>query len=289
MIELLRAGPLTTVQDLGRPGLAHLGVGRSGAADRPALRLANRLVGNLEGAAALEVTMGGLVLRLGAAHTIAVTGATCGVRVDGRARDFGLALSLPAGSVVELGPARWGVRAYLAVRGGVDAPVVLGSRATDLLARLGPSVLADGDVLRVGAGGLEIPGVEFPYLPPAVRTPILRVLPGPRDDWFVPAALSTLTADPYVVTADSDRVGVRLRGAPLVRSRAQELPSEGMVDGALQVPPDGQPVLFLADHPVTGGYPVIGVVHPDDLPWAAQARPGERLRFRLEPRVVLGD
>lgn len=289
MIEVVRAGPLTTVQDLGRPSLAHLGVGRSGAADRPALRLANRLVGNPDGSAGLEVTIGGLALLLGAAHTIAVTGATCGVRVDGRTRDFGLALSLPAGSLVELSPARWGVRAYLAVRGGVDAPAVLGSRATDLLARLGPAVLADGDVLRVGVGALEIPGVEFPYVPPISTTPSLRVLPGPRDDWFVPAALATLEAEPYVVTADSDRVGVRLRGAPLVRSRAQELPSEGMVDGALQVPPDGQPVLFLADHPVTGGYPVIGVVHPDDLPRAAQARPGERLRFRLEPRVVLGD
>lgn len=284
-IEIVRAGALTTVQDLGRPGLAHLGVGRSGAADRRSLRLANRLVGNPEDAAGLEATFGGLSVRAHAGLTVAVTGAPVPVRIDGRERDCFAPLHLGAGQTLELGIPVWGVRTYLAVRGGIDVPPVLGSCSTDVLSGIGPARLADGDRLPVGISTLPYPGVDHAAVatPPAVLT--VRVVPGPRADWFTPAALAALTGSEYEVSSHADRIGVRLLGPVLERSRDDELPSEGLVDGAVQVPADGQPLIFLADHPVTGGYPVIAVVHPDDLPLAAQARPGQRLRFVLTSTI----
>jgi biotin-dependent carboxylase-like uncharacterized protein len=281
VIEVVRAGPLTTVQDLGRPGLAHLGVGRSGAADRPALALANRLVGNAEEAACLEVTLGGLAVRPGATGTVALTGAPCPVRVGGRSAAMHTPLAVRAGEAVELGRPVRGVRTYLAVRGGIAVPPVLGSRSTDLLAGLGPPVVRDGMRLPLGDAVVAFPGVDIAPVPVLPEEIVLRALVGPREDWFTELARQVLDAEPYEVTPNSDRVGLRLRGPVLRRSRTDELPSEGMVEGALQVPPDGLPVLLLADHPVTGGYPVIAVVDATDVPLAAQARPGQRLRFRL--------
>lgn len=283
-LEVLRPGPLCTVQDLGRPGLAHLGVPRSGAADRPSLRAANRLVGNPEEAAGLELTLGGLVLRAGAPVVVALAGAPCPAYRDGTPAPFAAALSLAAGAELRVGTPRWGLRTYLAVRGGVAVPAVLGSRATDLLSGLGPQPLAPGTVLPVGpapggtasAAPLADPGVRDP----AGRPRVLRLLPGPRADWFTPQAWELLTAAPYAVSPQSNRVGLRLSGPPLPRRVVGELAPEPLVEGALQVPPDGQPVLFLADHPVTGGYPVLAVVAAADLPLAAQARPGDRLAFR---------
>ena len=286
MIEVVRSGPLTTVQDLGRPGLAHLGVGRSGAADRPSLRLANRLVGNPEDAAALEATFGGLSVRFDEAVTVALTGAPAPVCVDGRARDMSAPVTVAAGQLLEIGMPWRGVRTYLAVRGGLAVEPVLGSRATDLLAHLGPTPLADGNRLPVGPPTGEVPGVDHAPVRDLPDQPVLRVSPGPRDDWFTREALSTLTATSFEATTHSDRVGVRLAGPALERSRTDELPSEGLVEGAVQVPPDGQPVIFLADHPVTGGYPVIAVVHPDDIPSAAQARPGQQVRFILQQPLL---
>jgi biotin-dependent carboxylase-like uncharacterized protein len=286
VIEVLSAGPLTTVQDLGRPGLAHLGVGRSGAADRPSLRLANRLVGNAEVAAGLEVTFGGLAVRFERACTVALAGATCPVLVGGRAGDVNAPVGVAAGEVLELGMPPAGVRTYLAVRGGLAVEPVLGARATDLLAGLGPEPLRDGDRLPIGRATGPGPGVDVAPVRPLPPEPVLRVVPGPRADWFTTAALEVLATSRFEVTAASDRVGVRLAGPALERSRGEELPSEGLVEGAVQVPPDGQPVVFLADHPVTGGYPVIAVVHPDDLPAVAQARPGQVVRFTLEPALA---
>ncbi|MFC7490706.1 MULTISPECIES: biotin-dependent carboxyltransferase family protein [unclassified Knoellia] len=286
MIEVVRSGPLTTIQDLGRPGHAHLGVGRSGAVDRPSLRLANRLVGNAEGAAALEATFGGLVLRATHPATVALTGAPCDVVVGSRARDLFAPLALAAGDVLEIGMPSRGIRTYLAVRGGIECEAVLGSRATDLLSRLGPAPLRDGDVLAVGRPDGDVPAVDVVPVSALPDEPVLRVVPGPRADWFAPETLSAMGRTAYRVTPSSDRVGVRLDGPPLERSHAGELPSEGMVEGALQVPPDGHPVIFLADHPVTGGYPVIAVVHPDDVPAAAQLRPGQRVRFALGPPLL---
>ena len=289
-LTVVRAGPLTTVQDLGRPGYAHLGVPHSGAADAPALRLANRLVGNDEGAAGLETTLLGTVVRLDEPRWVAVTGAMAPVTVDGR--PVRNPVHLAAGATLAVGTATRGLRSYLAVGGGIAVRPVLGSRSTDRLSGLGPPPLRDGDVLPLGPDPGADPGADpgrDPGAPPAAgRTPadlpaepVLRLRRGPRDDWFTPPAVETLASEPYTVSTASDRVGVRLDGPVLERARTGELPSEGLVTGALQVPADGRPVLFLADHPTTGGYPVVGVVHPDDVPLAAQARPGTRLRFRM--------
>ncbi|MEU1791839.1 biotin-dependent carboxyltransferase family protein [Streptomyces sparsogenes] len=277
--SVVRAGALTTVQDLGRAGHAHLGVPRSGALDEPALRLANRLVGNPEGAAALETTLTGCAVRLRRAATVAVTGAPCPVTVDGRPAAWGAPVRVPAGALVEVGAATHGVRGYVAFDGGVEAEQVLGSRSTDVLSGLGPAPLADGAVLRLGAPYGPAPAVDAAPCPGPPRELVLPVVLGPRHDWFTPRALRTLATGEFRVSAASNRIGLRTEGPALERARDDELPSEGMVLGALQVPPDGRPVLFLADHPTTGGYPVVGVVPESHLPAAAQAVPGTALRF----------
>ena len=284
-LEVLATGPLATVQDLGRPGHAAWGVGASGAADRGSLRLGNRLVGNPEGAAAVEVTFGGLAVRAVGDVVVALTGAPCPARVkgDGGSRGVGpnAVLTLSGGEVLTLGPPGAGLRTYLAVRGGVDVAPVLGSRATDVLSGLGPAVLCVPTRLTVGAPPAHFPSVDIaPVAHPSGDDVTLRVVLGPRQDWFTPAALDALLSQDWTVTPDSNRVGMRLSGPELTRAVHAELPSEGVVRGSLQVPPTGAPTLFLADHPVTGGYPVIAVVLDADVDLAAQARPGQRLHFR---------
>ncbi|MFE9992017.1 biotin-dependent carboxyltransferase family protein [Streptomyces sp. NPDC005381] len=278
-LSVVRAGALTTVQDQGRPGHAHLGVPRSGALDAPAAALANRLVGNATGAAVLETTLNGCSLRPRSAVVAVVTGAPCPVTVDGRPSAWGAPVRVPAGALLDIGPARAGVRSYVAVAGGVAVDPVLGSRSTDLLSGLGPAPLADGTVLPLGCPGAGHARVDVvpPPAPPAEL--VLRVTPGPREDWFTGSAVRTLTTRSYRVSSASNRIGLRTEGPALERAVSGELPSEGMVLGAVQVPPDGRPVVFLADHPTTGGYPVIAVVRETDLPAAAQAVPGIPVRF----------
>ncbi|MEU9035404.1 biotin-dependent carboxyltransferase family protein [Streptomyces sp. NPDC048352] len=278
-----RAGALTTVQDLGRAGYAHLGVPRSGALDAGAHALANRLLGNPAGAATLETTLDGVRLRALAPVTVAVTGAPCAVRVCGRPAAWGAPVRLRAGAELDVGRAELGVRSYVAVRGGFAAPVVLGSRSTDLLSGLGPPPLSAGAVLAVGAPGRDPVSAADAVAPPGppVAELVLPLRPGPRADWFTPASRAALLSSAYRVSPASNRIGLRTEAGPaLARARGGELPSEGMVLGAVQVPPDGLPVVFLADHPVTGGYPVVGVVpRGRALDAAAQARPGVRVRF----------
>lgn len=282
-LEILDPGALTTVQDLGRPGYAHLGVPRSGALDDVAHRLANRLVGNPEDAAALETTLTGVRFRVTRGTRLAVTGADCAVQVDHRPVPWGAAVSVAAGQVVKVGVARTGLRSSVALAGGIDVAPVLGSRSTDLLSGLGPAPLVAGQVLPLGAAVGPAPAAE------AVRPQrgaVLRVDPGPRTDWFTEAAVAGLHGASYRVEPASNRIGLRLAGVPIARRRTTELPPEPMVLGAVQVPPDGQPVVFLRDHPTTGGYPVIGVVRGADLGICAQARPGDSLVLRLTPRVA---
>jgi biotin-dependent carboxylase-like uncharacterized protein len=275
-VTVLATGPSTTVQDEGRPGQASLGIGRSGACDRASYRLANRLVGNPAGTAVLEVTFGGLALRAHQDLLLVTTGAPCPGSPAHNAP-----ASLPAGSEFRLGAPASGLRTYVAVRGGFVVAPVLGSRSTDVLSGLGPAVVSPGDVLPVGAPEAPMPGVDVaPVADPPAGELTVRVLPGPRLDWFTDGAWAVLTGQPYTVTTESNRVGLRLDGRPLERRRTDELPSEGMLRGALQIPPSGRPVLFLADHPVTGGYPVVGYVADDDVDRCAQLRPGQALRFR---------
>ncbi|PDP87894.1 allophanate hydrolase [Glycomyces fuscus] len=281
-LEVVAAGPMTTVQDAGRFGHADLGVGRSGAADTDSYALANRLLANPPGAAALEATLGGLRVRARGPVTVAVTGAGVPLRVDGRGAAVNTVLHLPDGAELAMGVPDRGLRSYLGVRGGVDVPPVLGSRSTDVLAGLGPGLPVPGALLPVGPAPADFPNVDHaPAAPVGGPEAVLRVVLGPREDWFTEGAVRTLLSSAYEVTPRSDRVGARLSGPALERARSGELPSEGMVAGSLQVPPGGEPVLFLADHPVTGGYPVVAVVCSADLPGAAQARPGTRLRFTL--------
>ncbi|MFE3292851.1 biotin-dependent carboxyltransferase family protein [Rhodococcus sp. NPDC059234] len=279
-LEVVRGGILVTVQDRGRPGFAALGVGTSGAADRRSHDSANRLVGNDPTAATLEVTLGGLRVRAHGHATVAVTGARIPLLLNGVPRGDYSATHLCDGDVLTLGHATDGLRSYLAVRGGVDAAPTLGSRSTDTLAGLGPAPIRTGDHLPIGQLARQWPAEDLIPPPPTVGVTTLRVRLGPRNAMFAAEALDTLFGQVWTVSQDSNRIGMRLTGpVPLVRADRGELPSEGMVTGALQVPASGQPVLFLADHPVTGGYPVIAVVVDDDLGSAAQLVPGATLRF----------
>ncbi len=286
MIEILATGPLCTVQDRGRRGWAHLGVGHSGAADQPAYALANRLVGNAIGAPALECTFGQLRFRVEDACFVATAGAPCPIDVDaGPPFAHQQPVALPAGAIVTLRAPTSGLRTYVAFRGGVAVAAEMGSGSTDILSGLGPPPLVVGQRLALGADpGTAVPTEIAPLLAPS--TDPIALWPGPRRHWFNDDTAMLLTSTVYEVQPDSNRVGVRLRGPALAREFAGELPSEGLVEGAIQVPADGQLVVFLADHGTTGGYPVIAVVDPADLPRIAQARPGDRLSFRWLPHVV---
>lgn len=280
-LTVVEQGPLTTVQDQGRRGFAHLGVPRSGALDAAAARYANRLVGNPEAAAVLETTLAGVGVRLDGPADVAVTGAPAAVTVDGRPRPFAEPIRVRAGQTVLVGAAASGVRSYLAFSGGLATEPVLGSRSTDTLSGLGPPRLVAGARLPLGVPAGHAQAVDVPVVldhPDAVR---LRIVPGPRLDWFTQDALAVITGGSYTVSPQSNRVGLRLEGEPLRRERRDELPSEGIVLGAVQVPASGQPLVFLNDHPTTGGYPVVGVVVPEDLAVCAHLRPGASVRFVL--------
>lgn len=275
-VLILSPGPLCTVQDRGRPGYSAIGVGRSGAADVRAHDTANRLVGNQIGAATLEVTFGGFRIRAQGRVVVAVTGAPAPVTINDTDDGMYCTLVLRDGDELSIGTPDSGLRTYLAVRGGIDVEPVLGSRSTDTMSELGPRPIAAGDIVPVGDEYSDWPAAQS--APQSESPGPLRIVLGPRADWFTDT--SVLLTQDWVVTADANRVGVRLDGEiPLQRVGSDELPSEGMVLGALQVPPNGKPVAFLADHPVTGGYPVVGVVHSSDIPRLGQLRPGDTVRF----------
>ncbi len=279
-LEILRTGPLAVVQDLGRPGLAHLGVSRSGAADRRAHRLANRLVANPDDRATIEVTFGGFAARIrGGDVDIAVTGADTDPTVNGINFGTNSIHHVRDGQVVALGVPRAGLRTYLAVRGGVCVEPVLGSRSYDVMSAIGPAPLQTGDRLPVGEHTDAYPELDqAPVAAIAANVVELSAVPGPRDDWFVDPDVVVHTD--WVVSDRSDRVGMRLVGRPLqYRYPDRQLPSEGTTRGAIQVPPNGLPVILGPDHPVTGGYPVVGVVIDDDIDKIAQVRPGQSVRL----------
>ncbi|MGO3147949.1 MAG: carboxyltransferase domain-containing protein [Leucobacter sp.] len=291
-LTVLDPGLQSLVEDAGRPGLAGIGVGRSGAADASALREANRLVGNAAEAAVLEVGPGCFSAVALRTLVVALAGAPRKATVarDGVKRqiDFGEAFRIDSGETLELGDATSGVRTTVALRGGVEATKTLGSASHDTLSRLGPPVVQRGDVVRVGAaieGSVGHPSYGVLRLPQAGDEVVLRISRGPRANWFEAESHTTLVAQRWQVMPQSDRVGLRLDGSALFRAtefEGLELPSEGVVNGAIQVPPNGQPVIFLTDHPVTGGYPVICVVKAADLDLAAQVPPGAVVRFELD-------
>ncbi len=279
----IEQAPGATVQDQGRPGWARLGVARSGALDRAALRLANRMVGNAPSAAGLEIPPAGASLVAGADGWFALTGAWAPAEVAGRTATPFRAHPWRAGERLSIGRPERGARVYLAVRGGLSPDPVLGSRSTDTLSGLGP-VIGPGTTVPIGSDAAgPVPPVDAgPW--GWISDPVdVAVLPGPRRDYLTPEALRALTATVWTVSPASDRVGMRLEGPPLERARGDEVPSEPMVPGAVQVPPDGHPVVLLADGPVTGGYPVAAVVATGDQDALGQALPGTRVRFHRSP------
>ncbi|MET4136465.1 5-oxoprolinase/urea amidolyase family protein [Pseudarthrobacter sp. PvP090] len=299
-LRIVSPGLQSLIQDLGRHGHSGLGVSAAGALDRASLRRANRLVGNAQSAAAVETVAGGLTVQAVGDQVLAVTGAPSDLTIESpydsddvdfddagsgpswRAVPMATPFALLDGETLAIGAPESGFRSYLAVRGGVDAAPVLGSRSTDTMSGIGPAPLAAGQLVAAG-GEAESGVVGHPELQPefpGTGVTVLDVVPGPRADWFDTGALTSFCGQDWEVKPQSNRVGMRLQGTPLQRTRQGELASEGTVAGALQVPPEGLPVLFLADHPITGGYPVIAVVVDSQLDRAAQVPIGGKIRFR---------
>lgn len=264
MIEVVRPGIASTFQDLGRPGLAHIGVGAAGAVDLGLAALVNRLVGNETSAVVIE-TCGDLELRADAPALVATSADLTPMTLT-----VGERLVVPAG-------ARGRLWQYVAIRGGFDVPPVLGSASRDTLAGLGPEPLTEGQRLTSRSATGEFTVVD--HAPLRELDTVIRIVPGPRQDWFTDASWDELRRVPWTVTTTS-RVGARLRGGAIERVDDRELSSEGLVRGAIQVPPGGEPVVMLADHPTTGGYPVIAVVHPDDVAIVGQHSAGSLITFR---------
>ena len=288
MIEVIKPGLLDMVVDLGRPGLRALGVPAGGAADAVALARANRCLSNADAAAGLELTLFGPVLRFVTGGRIVLAGAHMPVWVDGEKADFDSEINLPPGAILQFGRAISGLRSWLAVAGGVEVPLVMGGRSTFLPGGFGGysgRALRAGDVLAVGEPVVR----EGDVLPRKSllrqQSHCLRIVPGPQIEGFSDRALAALGGQAgYRVLVDSNRVGIRLAGAKLVFC-GDELPSQGVLPGAIQVPPDGQPIVLGWDGPVTGGYPVIAGVIAADLWKLAQCSPGDVLHFEFVGRA----
>lgn len=288
-IEVVKPGLLTTLQDPGRAGHAHLGIGRAGAFDVPAMRIANALCGNPGDACALEVTLLGPTLRFDTGTWIAVTGAPMAIDVEGTACPMWAPVFVAAGASVALGATRAGCRSYLGVAGGVDVEPVLGSRSTDVNAKLGPNAgrpLRAGDTLPTGIDTRNGDPATLkwrldprPWYSGDSGKP-LRLLPGRHLDRLTDISHKQLFSDAFPVHADSNRVGVRMVGPTLECSAPIEMISEGCIPGLLQLPPSGQPIAFGPECPVSGGYPRLGTIAAVDMPRLAQLRPGDALRFQ---------
>jgi KipI family sensor histidine kinase inhibitor len=276
--EVRDGGLYTTVQDLGRVGFRSLGVPQSGAMDPAALQLANALVGNPPGAAGVECTAPGPVLRALDDFTVAISGADLSVALDGAKVELGAPIPVRRGQTLAFGAPRTGVWAYVALSGGLDVPLALGSASTYVPGGLGGTRLRAGDVLGRREGATRFGALVSPSLPMPAGEAIVRVIPGPQDAWFAETARAAFWSTAFTVSVRSDRAGTRLEGPP-VRSQREQMLSDGMLPGAVQVPAGGQPIVIMPDGPTTGGYPKLGVVATADLRLIAQARPGTRIRF----------
>ena len=283
MIRVLDPGPQTTVQDGGRRGQLRYGIPPSGPVDARSFALANRLVGNPAGAAGLEFTLIGPRLRAEAPCAVAVTGAESPVSVNDAPAAAWTTLALEAGDVIKIGPARAGVRGYVAFAGGLDVPPVLGSRATYLRGRLGGlegRALRRDDVLRLGAAAsVRRCAIGARAIPDWRAEPVLRVVLGPQADRFTDEGIAAFLGGSYEVLPQSDRMGARLQGPRIAHARGHDIVSDGIALGAVQVPGDGQPIVLLVDRQSTGGYTKIATVCSFDIPRVGQAKPGQRVRF----------
>ena len=284
MIGVLDPGPQTTVQDLGRSGQLRYGVPPSGPVDRRAFVLANRLVGNPDGAAALETTLIGPRFEVDAPCAVAVTGADTPVTINGREAPAWTTLTLKPGDVVKLGPARSGVRSYVAFSGGLDVPPVMGSRSTYLRGRLGGlegRALRREDRLRLFAAHPPRPWRVAPRAVPAYGgEPTIRIVLGPQADRFTRAGIGALLGGAYAMLPQSDRMGARLSGERVTHARGHDIISDGIALGSIQIPGDGLPIVLLVDRQTTGGYTKVATVCSFDIGRVGQVRPGQSLRFR---------
>lgn len=299
LLRVVSPGPLTTVQDLGRPWAQPLGVPGGGAADTVAHRIANRLAGNPPGAAGLEVTLGGFEAEFLIETAGGLAGADLGFSLDGEPLSPGSRFTARPGGRLRAEGRRWGCRAYLGFGGGVAVPEVLGSRSTYLPAGFGGfqgRALRRGDVVDVldGGGGGAAGRVPEELVPPYGRpgeVVEVRAVPGPQDDAFTEGGRRTFFQSVYEVSAQADRMGCRLTGPWIEHGGPAELISEGVAWGSVQVPGSGEPLVLLADRQTTGGYPKIATVATVDLPLLAQVVPGDRVRFReatlMEAREAL--
>lgn len=297
MIRIARGGLLTTVQDAGRHGMQQHGIVTAGAMDQTAYRIANMLVGNAAGAAALEATMVGPTLEFQADTLVALTGADMGATLDDRTVPLWRPFTARAGTVLVTGSVRSGCRTYIAVAGGIAVPRVLGSRSTDLIASIGglegrtlrmSDMLPAGDLTdaaraisaRLAAAPEAARAAGRSLIPRYSREPVIRVIAGPDQDRFSTRSRDRLTSDPFEVTAQSNRMGIRLRGSALSLAGAYDLVSSPVATGTVQVPPSGEPIVLMSDHQTIGGYPRMAVAVTVDLPLLAQTPPGARIRFR---------
>jgi biotin-dependent carboxylase-like uncharacterized protein len=283
MITVIEPGGITSFQDLGRIGFAHLGVPCAGAADSMSLRHANLLVGNAENSTALELTLKGPRLLFEADAVIAFAGGRIEPTLDEMPIPMYQSLAVHRGQTLACGTILTGARCYLAISGGFSPPATLASTSSDTFAGLGPPVLQTDD--RIDCESHQLHQGWYLRSPPEfTHEATLRVITGPYGDWFTPDALAAFSDSTFEVRADSDRVGVRLSGIRIQRLDSRELPSQGMVTGAIQVPGDGQPIVLLSNHGTTGGYPVIAVVIRADLSRLGQLRAGDKLRFQAVSR-----
>ncbi len=283
-VRILDGGPLTTVQDLGRTGHLRYGIPPSGPVDRESFLLANRLVGNADTAAGLECTYMGPRFQVDRACAIAATGAAAPVTVNGAPAPRWTTIVLRAGDKVRVGAPRAGVLSYIAFSGGLDVPVVLGSRSTYVRGRLGGlegRALRQGDALNVLDGPLPVVRSLAP--PPSLGTEaetIVRVVLGPQADRFTDEGIRTFLGSAYEMTQQSDRMGARLRGPRIAHTRGHDIISDGIALGSIQVPGDGQPIVLLVDRQSTGGYTKVATVCSFDIGRIGQVKPGRSLRFR---------
>lgn len=302
-LQIIRSGPMTTVQDEGRFGYMEYGIGESGVMDRDAYRRANELVGNTAGEAVLEATLMGPVIRFDGDALIAFMGADMQADIDGTAIYRGQAYQVAAGHTVQFGFSQNGVRTYIAVAGGIDVPVIMGSRSTNMKCKIGGfwgRKLEDNDVLQVferSYSNKEKSRLLKKKITPEVYGAQIevRAIPGPQDDYFTAEGIKTFFETGYRVSQDSDRMGIRLDGAEVEGKGSMDIVSDGITFGSVQVTSAGLPIVLMADHQTTGGYAKIATVVSEDLHYLAQARPGDEVRFKevtikdmLRHRNILG-
>lgn len=285
-IQVIAPGVLTTVQDRGRFGYLASGITEGGAMDQKAYARANGLVGNENGEAVLECTLMGPELLFTSETVAALTGADMSPVLDGEPVPMDRAFPVKSGQTLKLGMASKGLRSYLAVSGGIDVPLVLGSRSTNLKCRLGGfegRKLAAGDVLPVGAFVRKPDRIVRPYHPVSAREITVRCVPGPQEEYFTEKGIETFYRTAYTVTPESDRMGMRLSGEKIETVHGSDIVSDGIVFGSVQVPKSGLPIILMADHQTAGGYAKIATVISDDLPVLAQAAPGTMIHFAKIP------